>query len=86
MNTDDCLSEFIGSKFVNAEIKDGPSGTVDKDEDSYDAELDAWLTNNTEEESQFLVITTTKGQFTVVNYVEHNGFYGGFDIELEEIK
>jgi hypothetical protein len=32
-------------------------------------------------DSQFLVITTSAGSFTVVNYNEHNGYYGGFSVE-----
>jgi hypothetical protein len=29
----------------------------------------------------FLEVQTTKGCFTIVNHVEHNGYYGGFDLE-----
>lgn len=34
-------------------------------------------------ECEFLVVTTSKGQFTVANYNHHNGYYGGFDISAE---
>jgi len=29
---------------------------------------------------EFLKITTSKGTFTITNYNEHNGYYGGFSI------
>ncbi len=38
------------------------------------------------QESQFLIISTSKGQFTVVNYNEHNGYYDGFIIVAENVK
>jgi hypothetical protein len=77
MNTDDCLSNFHGAKFVNATIEDGPRPKVPEAEQYIDyGDVD----------SQFLIVTTTKGQFTVVNYNEHNGYYGGFDVVLREIK
>lgn len=72
MNTDDCLSEFKDSKFISAKIEDGPSVDIKDD----------W----NEKDSQFLIVTTSKGQFTVVNYNEHNGYYGGFCVELRKIK
>lgn len=31
-------------------------------------------------DTQFLKVTTSKGAFTVVSHVEHNGYYGGFSI------
>ncbi len=63
MHTDDDLSYYIGTRFLEAEEKDGPETTSEWGEPK---------------ESVFLIITTSKGQFTVVNYNEHNGYYGGF--------
>ena len=34
-------------------------------------------------EVQFLVVTTSKGAFTIETHNEHNGYYGGFFIEAE---
>jgi hypothetical protein len=31
-------------------------------------------------ETQFLIVDTTKGSFTIVNHNEHNGYYGGFGL------
>ena len=66
MHTDDDLKYFVGAQLWNAEVREGPAKQVECGE---------------EEETQFLVITTSKGQFTVVNYNIHNGYYGGFDIK-----
>lgn len=68
MSTDDDLQSIVGGKLLNIEIKDGPDSG-----DSY-----------TVTECQFLEITTDKGFVTIKNYNEHNGYYGGFDIKIEE--
>ncbi len=67
MHTDDDLKYFVGAQLWNAEVREGPT----EEQGEY----------GEEEETQFLVITTSKGQFTVVNYNIHNGYYGGFDIK-----
>lgn len=65
MHTDDNIQDFVGAILQGAEVRDGPE------------EISEW-----EEpiESAFLIISTSIGQFTVVNYNEHNGHYGGFCI------
>ena len=63
MHTDDPLGDFVGSQFRGAEVRDGPT------------EADEW---GESKESQFLIVHTSSGDFTVVNYNEHNGYYGGF--------
>lgn len=50
---------------MSAESRDGP-----EEADEYGGS----------KESQFLIITTDMGAFTIVNYNEHNGYYGGFSI------
>jgi hypothetical protein len=65
MHTDDVLQDFIGAKLLNAEVREGPT-ELDKYGDPI--------------ESEFLVVSTSIGFFTVVNYNEHNGYYGGFII------
>ncbi len=70
MHTDDQLEDFVGAEFREAEVRDGPE-IVDDYSDV--------------KESQFLVITTSTGQFTVVNYNEHNGYYGGFAIRAAKV-
>jgi hypothetical protein len=62
MHTDDDLSVFVGSHFISAEVRDGPE------------KRSGWV----DIESQFLLITTDLGTATIVNYNEHNGYYGGF--------
>jgi len=69
MHTDDDLTAFIGAEFRSAHIDDGPTENLD-----YEVK-----------ESQFLVVRTSLGVFTVVNYNEHNGYYGGFDLQARVI-
>lgn len=62
MHTDDDLSKFIGATFLSVETR--PGGETG-DEYEY-------------KDSEFLIVTTSAGSFTIVNYNEHNGYYGGF--------
>ena len=71
MHTDDNLSDFVGAVFLGAEVRDGP--------EEEGGEYDEY------KESQFLVISTSIGQFTVINYNEHNGYYGGFWMVAREL-
>lgn len=66
MRTDDDLSEFVGAKFLEAELRDAPN-----EPDEYG-----------EHEVQFLAIKTDRGAFVMSSHNEHNGYYGGFAIEV----
>lgn len=68
MVSDDDLSSFIAMDFMKAEVKDGP--TIDE--------------GGPIQEIQFLEITTSRGSFTIANYNDHNGYYGGFDISVRD--
>lgn len=70
MHTDDKLIDFIGATLQGADIREGP--TKDADDEP--------------EESQFLIVSTSRGQFTVVNYNAHNGYYGGFWIVAAHVE
>ncbi len=67
MRTDDPLSDFVGGTLMDAEVRSAPN------------EPDAWG----EHEVQFLVVTTSKGVFTIANHNEHNGYYGGICVIAE---
>lgn len=67
MTCDDELTYYAGSVFTGAEIKEGP--TDETDGEPHDQE--------------FLIIKTSKGEFTVANHNEHNGYYGGFLIRIK---
>jgi hypothetical protein len=67
MNTDDTLIDMVGGKLIAAAVVSG--GEFDKDGDT--------------QECAFLIITTTKGMFTIANYNEHNGYYGGINIIIK---
>ena len=69
MRTDDNLSDFVGSVFMGGEIADAP----DDPDRKY---------NDESHEVQFLHITTSTGVFTLSSHNEHNGYYGGFSIEV----
>lgn len=59
-------NEYRGAVFNGATLRDS---------EYVDAEYDV-------HEVQFLAIHTTKGDLTVSNHNEHNGYYGGFSIEV----
>lgn len=69
MNTDDELKDYVGAKLLDASVRDGGA----KDE------------NYGVTESQFLIIETSKGSFTVANYNEHNGYYGGISLRVRSV-
>ena len=62
MTTDDDLSVHVGAELRAVEERAAPNR-----EDEYG-----------EHEVQFLVVTTSAGQFTIETHNEHNGYYGGF--------
>jgi len=67
MSCDDDLTKFTGAEFRGARIADGP-----RKDDEY----------GYCDDSQFLIVETSLGEFTVVNHNEHNGYYGGFSMEV----
>lgn len=69
MHTDDDLDYYIGSTLLDVETKPGPEESLEYGD---------------VKESEFLIITISLGQFTIVNYNEHNGYYGGFLIRASK--
>jgi hypothetical protein len=67
MTTSDCLNEYVGATLISVSVLDGPSFTGTDDQ----------------HEVQFLRITTSKGDITFETHNEHNGYYGGFDINAQ---
>jgi hypothetical protein len=70
MRTDDKLEEYLGAILIGAEVASGPN-VGDEYGESH--------------ETEFLKVQTSKGEFTMVSHVEHNGYYGGFAIEAQEV-
>lgn len=68
MTTDDDLSAFVGAELMDIEVRNGGSNELDFSD--YD-------------DIQFLLVTTSKGVFTIENHNEHNGYYGGFDVRIK---
>lgn len=69
MTSDDELSYFLGAQLLDAEIKETP----DEEETGKDPH-----------DVQFLEIKTSSGSFTIASHNEHNGYYGGFFIKIEQ--
>ena len=70
MRTDDKLEEYIGAIILKIEIADGVN-TETEDGDLH--------------QIQFLRIHTNEGIIVFSNHNEHNGCYGGFDVEIKEV-
>jgi hypothetical protein len=66
MRTDDKFEYFIGAKLLDIELKQAPDMEAGGDM----------------HEVQFLELMTNKGALTMASHNEHNGYYGGFSIEL----
>jgi hypothetical protein len=62
MSTDDDFADYVGATLLSVEVRAG--GNIPNEYEYH--------------ETQFLVVTTSKGVFTMVNHNEHNGYYGGF--------
>lgn len=71
MRTDDDLQYYVGATLQKIEVLDGP---LEQDESCRYVH-----------ESQFLRVTTSKGDFTIVTPNEHNGNYGGISIAAKLI-
>jgi len=69
MDCDDDLTAIAGGHLVHIELSE--PGHTDED-DNYGCH-----------EVQFLKVQTTNGFFTCCTHNEHNGYYGGFSIEMK---
>jgi hypothetical protein len=68
MRTDDDLAYHVGATLVSAEVREAPTITGQYGDPH---------------EVAFLVVTTSKGAFTMSTHNEHNGYYGGFWIQAK---
>lgn len=73
MRTDDDVSFLNGKILTGIEEKEVHEGFILAD-DCYNPEI------------VFLEIQTNEGSITFANYNEHNGYYGGFSIEIKEYR
>ena len=74
MHTDDDLPYYVGAKLIGIDLRDGPT---EETQDDYGMDVCR--------ESQFLIVQTDRGAITVVNYNDHNGYYGKFDITAKKV-
>ena len=70
MTTDDDVNSLVGSVIQTIMVKSGPEA-----EDDYEVH-----------DQEFLEIQTNKGFISIVNHNEHNGYYGGFSLNIKEIE
>ena len=66
---DDDLSKIVGGKLVKIEAKDAPNG-----ESGYG-----------EHEQCFIEVSTDECFVTLCTHNEHNGYYGGFALAIQEL-
>lgn len=71
MGTDDDLSDYIGGQLLDIELRDAPEMV-----DPYSGEA---------HEMQFLTVKTSKGEFVLANYNDHDGYYRGFYIKASMV-
>jgi hypothetical protein len=69
MECDDPMTNIIGGQLTELSVREVTS--QDEDYQCHDI--------------CFLVIGTDKGFITVANHNEHNGYYGGFGLDIEEV-
>lgn len=70
MKTDDDLTFFASSVFYGARIAAGKTEFGEYGDTT---------------ECDFLIVSTSKGEFTIANYNAHNGYYGGICLEATEL-
>lgn len=69
ITTDDVLDSFVGQVLQSIDLRDGPDHPESEYGDCH--------------EEQFVLLTMTDGSnITIVTHNEHNGYYGGFHIQL----
>jgi hypothetical protein len=68
MTTDDDLSQLVGKKLIHIASKPAPN-----EPDEYG-----------EHEVCFVEVMTNDGFITIANHNEHNGYYGGFGLTIDE--
>lgn len=70
MTTDDDVQSLVGQELRRIEAKPGPT------------EEGKW---GDEHETCFVEVGTDQGFITLTNHNEHNGYYGGFGLSIEEV-
>jgi hypothetical protein len=74
MSCDDVLQSFVGATISGIEQRDG-SGWLNNHENTY---------TYGSHDVEFVVISTNKGAITLASHNEHNGYYGGFGLRMDE--
>lgn len=72
LDTDDDLSYYTGAQLIGVEVREGLTTTYSKYGDKH--------------ETAFLIVKTSKGEFTVCCHNRHNGYYGGICIQAVDLR
>lgn len=75
MTCDDDLGKLVGGELRRVETKPGPDTAVE-----YGEHEQVFI------EQVFIEIGTNECFVTVCTHNEHNGYYGGFDLSMDEVK
>ncbi len=78
MSTDDNPQSMVGQELREIEIADGPN----LNDESYSLLKGKDTASDEPHDTQFLKIKTDQQTITFVNHNEHNGYYGGFSIQV----
>lgn len=73
ITTDDDITSFTGGTL---------EGVVQGEYRSVEPDPDKWVEDHN---ASFLRIYTSKGVIVFETHVEHNGYYGGFNVQLREV-
>ena len=82
MRTDDQVSDLVGRKLRSLELKKAPNVPYPQSEEEDDYYYDTGECH----EVQFLEVGTDMNSVVFSNHNEHNGYYGGFALRVEEVE
>jgi hypothetical protein len=84
MTCDDDLSGHEGGALLSVDLDAAAPPKADVKAKSETAG-DDWDDGDCHE-TQFVKVQTTKGSFTLCTHNEHNGYYGGFSLEMKLVR
>jgi hypothetical protein len=85
MACDDDYTGLAGGSLVCIELDAAAPPSKDVAETTPDPDEDDWGSDSCHE-TEFVKVTTTKGSFTLCTHNEHNGYYGGFSINVKLVR
>jgi hypothetical protein len=74
LTCDDELAYHVGATLDDMEVREAAERAERAEETDYEVK-----------EICFLIVTTSKGKFTVASHNDHNGYYGGFALRARAL-